>query len=117
MRTLPSLSAPVASSRSRLPQFVPLSAYVLRVPSSFRLVLPGRVTLTCKQAVTARLNGKRSWEVRSAGTGSKGQRWYAWAWLGTASPRHHLLIRRHLQTGELAFQACDEDRYRILSVT
>ena len=81
-------------------------AYVLRVPSSFRLVLPGGGTLTCKQAAATRLAGKRGWEVRSAGTGSKGQRWYAWAWLATASPRHHLLIRRHLQTGELAFHYC-----------
>jgi SRSO17 transposase len=80
-------------------------AYVLRVPSSFRLVLPGGVTITCKQAAT-RLAGKYGWEVRSAGTGSKGQRWYAWAWLATASPRHHLLIRRHLQTGEPAFCYC-----------
>jgi SRSO17 transposase len=79
-------------------------AYVLRVPSSFRLTLGGGVTLTCKQAA-ARL-GRRGWEVRSAGTGSKGQRWYAWAWLGTASARHHLLIRRHLATGELAFHYC-----------
>jgi hypothetical protein len=81
-------------------------AYVLRVPSSFRLMLPGAVTLTCKQAASTRLTGKGSWEIRSAGTGSKGQRWYAWAWLGTASPRHHLLIRRHLETGELAFHYC-----------
>jgi SRSO17 transposase len=81
-------------------------AYVLRVPSSFRLALGGGVTLTCKQAAAARLGGTRGWEVRSAGTGSKGQRWYAWAWLGTASARHHLLIRRHLQTGELAFHYC-----------
>ena len=80
-------------------------AYVLRVPSSFRLVLPGGVTITCKQAAT-RLSGQRGWEVRSAGTGSKGQRWYAWAWLATASARHHLLIRRHLQTAELAFCYC-----------
>jgi SRSO17 transposase len=80
-------------------------AYVLRVPSSFRLDLPGGVTLTCKQAA-ARLGGRRGWEVRSAGTGSKGQRWYAWAWLATASARHHLLIRRHLTTGELAFHYC-----------
>jgi SRSO17 transposase len=80
-------------------------AYVLRVPSSFRLALPGGVTLTCKQAA-ARLGRRRGWEVRSAGTGSKGQRWYAWAWLGTASPRHHLLIRRHLTTGELAYHYC-----------
>ena len=34
----------------------------------------------------------RRWEVRSTGNGSKGDRWYAWAWLGTASPCHHLLI-------------------------
>ena len=80
-------------------------AYVLRVPSSFRLTLAGGVTLTCKQAA-ARLGRRRGWEVRSAGSGSKGQRWYAWAWLGTASPRHHLLIRRHLATGELAFCYC-----------
>ena len=80
-------------------------AYVLRVPSSFRLTLAGGVTLTCRQAA-ARLGRRRGWEVRSAGTGSKGQRWYAWAWLGTASPRRHLLVRRHLATGELAFHYC-----------
>jgi SRSO17 transposase len=80
-------------------------AYVLRVPSSFRLTLASGVTLTCKQAA-ARLGSRRGWEIRSAGTGSKGQRWYAWAWLGTASTRHHLLIRRHLATGELAFHYC-----------
>jgi SRSO17 transposase len=79
-------------------------AYVLRVPSSFRLAFTGGVTLTSKQAA-ARL-GSRGWEIRSAGTGSKGHRWYAWAWLATASPRHHLLIRRHLQTGELAYHYC-----------
>jgi hypothetical protein len=77
---------------------------VLRVPSSFRLILAAGITLTCKQAAV-RL-GRRGWEIRSAGTGSKGQRWYAWAWLATASPRHHLLIRRHLESGELAFHYC-----------
>jgi SRSO17 transposase len=80
-------------------------AYVLRVPSSFQLMLAGGVTLTCKQAA-ARLGSRRGWEIRSAGTGSKGERWYAWAWLATASARHHLLIRRHLTTGELAFCYC-----------
>ena len=35
-----------------------------------------------------------------------GERWYAWAWLATASPRHSLLVRRHLKTGELAFHYC-----------
>ena len=52
------------------------------------------------------LNDAHRWEVRSAGAGSKGQRWYGWVWLGTASPRHYLLIRRHLSSGELAFHYC-----------
>jgi len=38
--------------------------------------------------------------------GSTDQRWYAWVLLTTASPRHHLLIRRHLASGELAFHYC-----------
>ena len=80
--------------------------YVLRVPSSFRLAVAAGATVTCKQAVTRLLKGARRWEVRSAGPGSKGQRWYAWAWLATASRRHHLLVRRHLKTGELAFHYC-----------
>ena len=53
-------------------------ASVLRVRSSFGLAPPGGVTLACKQAA-ARLTGVRGWEFRSAGTGSKGQRCYAWA--------------------------------------
>jgi len=81
-------------------------AYVLRVPSNFLITLAAGTRLTCAQAVTALLKDKRRWEVRSAGGGSKGQRWYAWAWLATASPRHHLLVRRHLRTGELAFHYC-----------
>jgi hypothetical protein len=74
-------------------------AYVLRVPSDFYLTAARGVRLTCKQAAATLLAAWRGWEVRSAGTGAKGQRWYAWAWLGTASPQHYLLIRRHLTTG------------------
>ena len=81
-------------------------AYVLRVPSNFTLTLAAGTKLACAEAVTALLKDKRRWEVRSAGHGSKGERWYAWAWLATASARHHLLIRRHLKTGELAFHYC-----------
>jgi SRSO17 transposase len=80
-------------------------AYILRVPSNFPVPLAGDMTLTCAEAVRALGSGLR-WEVRSAGNGSKGQRWYAWAWAGTASPRHCLLIRRHLRTGELAYHYC-----------
>jgi SRSO17 transposase len=81
-------------------------AYVLRVPSNFCLTVARGVRLTCKQAAVTLLGAGRGWEVRSAGTGAKGQRWYAWAWLSTASSRHYLLIRRHLATGELAFHYC-----------
>jgi SRSO17 transposase len=79
-------------------------AYVLRVASNFTAALAGR-KMTCAQAVKKLLRGKRGWEVRSAGKGSKGERWYAWAWLA-AGPRHSLLVRRHLKTGELAFHYC-----------
>jgi SRSO17 transposase len=82
-------------------------AYVLRVPSSFMLTLAAGTRLTCAGAVKKLLkDNDRRWEVRSAGKGSKGDRWYAWAWIATASPRHSLLVRRHLRTGELAFHYC-----------
>jgi len=81
-------------------------AYVLRVASNFMLALAAGTTTTCAEAVKKLLKGKTKWEVRSAGRGSKGERWYAWAWLGTSSPRHSLLVRRHLKTGELAFHYC-----------
>jgi SRSO17 transposase len=81
-------------------------AYVLRVASSFVLTLAAGTAMSCAEAVKKLLKGKQGWEVRSAGKGSKGERWYAWAWLATASPRHSLLVRRHLKTGELAFHYC-----------
>jgi SRSO17 transposase len=98
----------VYGSCTRLREFLEArgQAYVLRVPSNFYLTLARGVRLTCKDAAARRLAGDIRREVRSAGKGSKGQRWYAWAWLGTASPRHYLLIRRHLATSELAFHYC-----------
>ena len=69
--------------------------YVLRVPSNFHLTLARGVRLTCKQTATRLLDGTRSWEVRSAGQGSKGGRRYGWVWLTTTPPRHYLLVRRH----------------------
>jgi SRSO17 transposase len=80
-------------------------AYVLRVPRNFRLTLPGGQRLTCADAA-GQLTARRLPEIRSAGTGARGQRWYGWSWLATASRQHHLLIRRHLRTGELAFHYC-----------
>jgi SRSO17 transposase len=92
-------------------------AYVLRVASSFTLTPATGTKLTCAQAVKQLTKNKRRWEVRSAAKGSKGERWYAWAWIGTASPRHHLLIRRHLKTGELAFHHCYVPEGQLLTKT
>jgi SRSO17 transposase len=80
-------------------------AYVLRVASSFMLTFAG-ARMTCADAVRKLLKDNKQWEVRSAGKGSKGERWYAWAWIATASARRSLLVRRHLGTGELAFHYC-----------
>ena len=79
---------------------------MLRVASNWVLTLACGTKMTCAEAVSKLLKRTKAWEVRSAGQGSKGERWYAWAWLATASARHHLLIRRHLRTGELAFHYC-----------
>jgi SRSO17 transposase len=92
-------------------------AYVLRVASNFAIAMPGGTKLTCAEAVKRLLKDKRRWEVRSAGKGSKGERWYAWAWIGTASPRHHLLVRRHLKTGDLAFHYCYVPEGQLLTKT
>jgi len=81
-------------------------AYVLRVASSFMITLATGIKMSCADVVKTLLKDRQRWEVRSAGKGSKGDRWYAWALTGTASSRHCLLIRRHLRTGELAFHYC-----------
>ena len=91
-------------------------AYVLRVASSFPVMLAGGMKLTCAQVVKRLLRDGSRWEVRSAGAGSKGQRWYAWAWIA-ASARHCLLIRRHLATGELAFHYCYVPAGQVLTKT
>ncbi|MGI8449943.1 MAG: IS701 family transposase [Streptosporangiaceae bacterium] len=92
-------------------------AYVLRVASNFTLTLAPGTKVTCAEAVMRLAKDKRRWEVRSAGKGSKGDRWYAWAWIATASPRHHLLVRRHLKTGELAFHYCYVPEGQLLAKT
>ena len=109
----------VYGSCTQLREFFEASgqAYVLRVPSDFTLTLAAGTKLTCAQAVSRLLKGKRRWEVRSAGSGSKGERWYAWAWIATASARHHLLIRRHLKTGDLAFCYCYVPGGQVLTKT
>ncbi len=47
----------------------------------------------------------RGWQTMSCGPGSKGERLYDWA-LSPAGNGRHLLIRRSLTSGELAFYLC-----------
>jgi SRSO17 transposase len=47
----------------------------------------------------------RGWHLMSCAPGSKGERLYDWA-LADAGPGHHLLIRRSLASGELAYYRC-----------
>jgi SRSO17 transposase len=81
------------------------TGYVLKIPCSFRVTLPAGQKIRADHA--ARLVPARAWQTASAGHGSKGERDYGWAWLATASPRHHLLIRRRLtDPADLAYFYC-----------
>lgn len=92
-------------------------AHVLRVASDFTLTLAPGTKRTCAEAVSRLARDERRREVRSAGKGTKGDRWHARARIATASPRHHLLVRRHLKTGELAFHYCYVPEGQLLART
>ena len=87
--------------------------YVLAVARSHRVPLDGGKVRLRADRVAAELPAT-TWQRRSAGAGSKGPRWYDWAWLGDVttnadpadSGHHSLLIRRNPTTGELAFYRC-----------
>jgi hypothetical protein len=77
----------------------------MRVGCAFGVELVAGRRVRADAAVATHLAGtkhQRRWQVCSV-TGSKGERAYAWAWISTASPRHYLVIRKHLATGELAY--------------
>ncbi len=87
--------------------------YVLAVSRSHLIPLDGGKVRQRVDRVAAGLPPS-AWQRRSAGAGSKGPRWYDWAWLDQvttdADPddggQHSLLIRRNTATGELAFYRC-----------
>jgi SRSO17 transposase len=84
--------------------------YVLAVAKSHRVTLPDGAARRADQVV-ARLP-RRAWNRYSAGDGAKGRREYDWAWAAITPPSeevggyHHLLIRRRISDGELAFYRC-----------
>lgn len=78
--------------------------YVMRVGCAFHIAVTAGDSARADEVV-ARFAGPDAWQVCSV-AGSKGERRYGWAWITTTSPRHYLLARRHLTTGDLAFHYC-----------
>jgi SRSO17 transposase len=87
--------------------------YVLAVARSHHVPLDGGKVRVRADRVAAGLPPS-AWQRRSAGAGSKGPRFYDWAWLADVNTdtdpddggQHTLLIRRNNATGELAFYRC-----------
>ena len=79
--------------------------YVLAVSCDHRVPAGGEKTVRA-DVLAAKLPAV-SWQRISAGTGSKGPRFYDWAWIDMpGQPGCSLLIRRSLADGELAFYRC-----------
>ena len=79
--------------------------YVLAVSCDHRIpAFPGGRRRLRADHIAAALPA-RCWHRISAGTGSKGPRWYDWAWASAHQPGHSLLIRRGSDS-ELAFYRC-----------
>ena len=88
------------------------------------------LAVACHRTVTARQRTYRAdalaarvpasgWQRYSAGEGAKGHRYYDWALisLGNDGPGfRHLLVRRSLSTGELAYYRCYASRHVPLPV-
>jgi SRSO17 transposase len=87
--------------------------YVLAISRDHLVPIDGGKTRRRADQLTAGLPAW-AWTRRSAGAGSKGPRFYDWAWLADVGTdgdpdtggRHSLLIRRNYTTGELAFYRC-----------
>jgi SRSO17 transposase len=78
-------------------------SYVLAVPKSFTAATGAGPRRADALAVLVPAAG---WQQLSCGDGAKGPRFYDWALIATASPVHHLLVRRPVGGGELAFFTC-----------
>jgi SRSO17 transposase len=69
-----------------------------------------QVTTRLKERVdvTQRWLSRQAWQRYACGGGSKGKRWYDWAWvtLHDDSPGVHSLLIRRNRKGELAFYRC-----------
>ena len=79
-------------------------AYVMAVPKNTTFITPDG-DIVRVDAIPETLNHTR-WERRSCGIGAKGFRTYDWAFLPTDTDTHSYMIRRNIDTGELAYYHC-----------
>lgn len=88
--------------------------YVMAVSRDTRMTRPDHPHLTVTAQQVATFLPEHVWGRYSAGAGSKGPRTYDWAYVkiaeseadGSVAGHHWLLIRRSINTGELAFYRC-----------
>jgi hypothetical protein len=85
------------------------TGYVLGISKSTPIAFTKATTARADEALKMLIAS--DWVITSCGAGSKGERRYAWAWVGTVGPRHHPLIRHSLVPNakgirELAFYLC-----------
>ena len=80
--------------------------YVLAVARNHRIQVTAR--LRERVDVTAAHLSVQAWQRYSCGPGSKGTRWYDWAWVTISddAPGCHSLLIRRASDGELAFYRC-----------
>lgn len=80
--------------------------YVLAVARNHRIQVTGH--LRERVEVTAAHLSEQAWQRYSCGPGSKGTRWYDWAWVtvGDDAPGCHSLLIRRASDGELAYYRC-----------
>ena len=101
--------------------------YVLQVAANRRVPTPAGMLRVDELPA---LLPARARQKHSAGTGSKGERYYSWAWIAVLpdddaeqdteedteedtdgdTGHHHVLIRRNDRTGELAYHRCYSPR-------
>jgi SRSO17 transposase len=82
--------------------------YVLAISCDHRVPIDGGKVRIRADILAAGLPDD-SWHRLSAGAGSKGPRFYDWAWVDLTTPGqdgHSVLIRRNPKSGELAYYRC-----------
>jgi SRSO17 transposase len=78
--------------------------YVMAVPKNTQFIDSNGTEVQLDE-LAKRLR-PNAWQRRACGIGSKGFRVYDWALTGSADPDHQYLLRRSIDTGELAFYHC-----------